>query len=304
MGMLVDGVWEVAPVNTNNNKGEFVRKDSVFRNILNPEDAVPGRYHLYVSYACPWAHRTLIMRKLKGLEEVISFSPVDAFMGDTGWTFTAGTETEDKINGFTNLHQIYTKADPTCTTKVTVPILWDKEQQTIVNNESAELMRILNTAFNAYAKSDYDAYPKEHQEEIDEINEYVYPNINNGVYRCGFATSQECYDEAFDNLFTALNDIEMRLMRRKFLLGDTPLEADWRLFTTLLRFDPVYVGHFKCNLKRIHDYPSLSRYLQQLVAYPGIKETIRMDHIKQHYYTSHRGINPTGIVPKGPQLDF
>ena len=304
MGMLVDGTWEKSPVSTNNDNGEFVRKDSIFRHTLSEQDAVAGRYHLYISHACPWAHRTMVMRKLKGLENVISYSPVNAFMGDEGWTFSESGETVDPLHGFTHLHQIYTKANHKCTTKVTVPILWDKKEQTIINNESSEIIRILNSSFNKFAEKDYDAYPEKWRHDIDEINSFVYERINNGVYRCGFSTTQDAYNEAFDRLFSALDVIESRLSKQDFLVSENPTEADWRLFTTLLRFDPVYVYHFKCNLKRIQDFPNLSAYLKRLYHYPGIEETVRLDHIKQHYYKSHPDINPTGIIPKGPLLNW
>jgi putative glutathione S-transferase len=267
--------------------------------------AEPGRYHLYVSYACPWAHRTLILRTLKKLEDVISFSVVHHFMGENGWTFLAEDgATGDALYGSDFLHQIYTRADPAYSGRVTVPVLWDKQRQTIVSNESAEIIRMLNSAFDEWGDATRDFYPKPLRAGIDAVNELVYPAINNGVYRAGFATTQAAYEEAFDALFAALDEMELRLSRGRYLLGDRMTEADWRLFTTLVRFDPVYVGHFKCNLRRIADYPNLSNYLRDLYQTPGVAETVNMHHIKSHYYGSHATINPTRIVPKGPDLDY
>ena len=309
MGHLENGIWregrDARAVN-----GEFVRRDSQFRARVTadgssgfPADA--GRYHLYVSTACPWAHRTLIFRKLKGLEEAIPVSIVDPVVGNEGWTFSTGAGcTPDTVNGFHHLHQVYAKAKPDYTGRVSVPALWDRQAGTIVNNESSEIIRMLNHEFEAFARSHEDYYPKALRAEIDAVNDLVYPNINNGVYRCGFATTQAAYERAFDALFGALDQLESRLDRSRYLVGDRMTEADWRLFTTLVRFDAVYHGHFKCNLRRIVDYRNLSNYLRELYQVPGIADTVDMDHIKRHYYASHRHINPTGIVPKGPGLDL
>ncbi|MGD8559696.1 MAG: glutathione S-transferase family protein [Gammaproteobacteria bacterium] len=297
--------------------GEFVRMDSVFRNWVTADGspgptgkggfkAEPDRYHLYVSYACPWAHRTLIFRKLKKLENIISVSVVHPDMGPESWKFDSSFPgaTPDHINNFDYLHQAYTLADPRYSGIVTVPTLWDKKQNTIVNNESAEIIRMLNSEFNAFTDVETDYYPQALREEIDAINTMVYDNVNNGVYRCGFARTQQAYEDAFDSLFGALDTLEDRLGKQRFLVGNAITEADWRLLPTLLRFDPVYVGHFKCNLRRIADYPNLSNYLRDLFQQPGIAETFNLDHIKHHYYWSHESINPTRIVPKGPALNY
>jgi len=308
MGLLIDGVWHDQWYDTKRHGGRFVRQDSIFRNWVTADgssgfEAEPGRYHLYVCYACPWAHRTLILRKLKGLEDVISVDPVHWFMGENGWEFDA--EHPDSVNGARYLHQVYTRAKPDYTGRVTVPTLWDKRQGTIVNNESAELIRMLNGAFNAFAKRpELDFYPVELRGEIEAVNERVYHTVNNGVYKAGFATSQAAYEEAFDALFDTLDWLEDRLDRQRYLAGDRLTEADIRLFTTLVRFDPVYVGHFKCNKRRIADYPNLWNFTREIYQLPGVKETVRMDHIKNHYYASHLKVNPTGIVPKGPDIDF
>jgi putative glutathione S-transferase len=255
--------------------------------------------------ACPWAHRTLIFRALKGLEEYIDVSVVSPDMLDKGWVFD-GYEgaSKDHLFGFDYMHQVYTKAKVDITSRVTVPVLWDKKHNTIVNNESAELIRIFNSAFNELTGSTQDYYPEHLREEIDKVNEYVYHNVNNGVYKAGFATTQEAYEEAVKALFDALDKIEERLSAKRYLVGDTLTEADWRLFTTLIRFDPVYVGHFKCNLKRIADYPALSNYVKELYQMDGIAQTTNFDHIKRHYYFSHTMINPTQVVPKGPVMDL
>lgn len=315
MGLLIDGKWHDQWYETGKS-GKFERKESQFRDWIttdgNPAPgktrgfkAEPGRYHLYVSLACPWAHRTLILRKLKKLEDVISVSVVHHFMGENGWTFeTDEAATGDTLYGSEFLHQIYTKADPDYTGRVTVPVLWDKKEQTIVSNESSEIIRMLNSAFDEWADKSVDLYPQGLREEIDRINAFVYPSINNGVYRSGFATTQGAYEEAFNELFAALDKVESMLGERRYLAGDVLTEADWRLFTTLVRFDPVYVGHFKANLRRIADYPNLSNYLRELYQIPGVAETVNMDHIKRHYYGSHRMINPTGIVPVGPELNL
>ncbi|MCC5779130.1 glutathione S-transferase family protein [Nitratireductor sp. B36] len=316
MGLLVEGVWHDKWYDTSKTGGRFQRSKSQFRDFVTEDGtpaegrergfkAEPGRYHLYVSLACPWAHRTLIFRKLKKLEDVISVSVVHHFMGENGWTFLKEDgATGDDLYGFDFLHQIYTKADPAYSGRVTVPVLWDKKTETIVSNESAEIIRMLNDAFDEWGDATLDLYPEDLRSEIDSINTLVYDNINNGVYKAGFATTQEAYEEAFKALFKALDDVEKRLSRQRYLAGNRLTEADWRLFTTLVRFDPVYVGHFKCNLRRIADYPQLSNYLRELYQVPGVAETVDMLHIKAHYYGSHGTINPTGVVPLGPELDL
>jgi putative glutathione S-transferase len=310
MGLLVEGVWKDQWYDTKKSNGKFVRQDSMFRDTISSEadskfKPEKGRYHLYVSLACPWAHRTLIFRALKGLEEYIDVSVVSPDMLDKGWVFD-GYEgaSKDHLFGFDYMHQVYTKAKVDITSRVTVPVLWDKKHNTIVNNESAELIRIFNSAFNELTGSTQDYYPEHLREEIDKVNEYVYHNVNNGVYKAGFATTQEAYEEAVKALFDALDKIEERLSAKRYLVGDTLTEADWRLFTTLIRFDPVYVGHFKCNLKRIADYPALSNYVKELYQMDGIAQTTNFDHIKRHYYFSHTMINPTQVVPKGPVMDL
>jgi len=314
MGLLVDGVWQQDGSRTKD--GHFVRPATRFRNWVTADGsagpsgeggfpAAAGRYHLYVSLACPWAHRTLIFRRLKKLEDVVSVSVVSWHMGEKGWTFDRATgSTGDDVNGKETLSDVYLLADAHYTGRVTVPTLWDKAQRTIVNNESADIIRMLNSAFDAFTEVGTDFYPAPLREEIEEVNGLVYPNINNGVYRTGFATTQDAYEEAFRSLFGALDEIERRLSQRRFLVGDAPTEADWRLFTTLIRFDAVYVGHFKCNLRRIADYPNLSNYVRDLYQQPGVAATVSIDDIKRHYYGSQRHVNPTGIVPLGPELDF
>ena len=323
MGLLIDGVWHDQWYDTKKHGGRFVRSESQFRNWVTPDGspgpsgeggfaAEAGRYHLYVSHACPWAHRTLIMRRLKGLEHAIGVSVVHPHMLSNGWEYAEDTSedlhrfegTGDPINGSRYHHQIYTLADPEYTGRVTVPVLWDKQRGTIVSNESADIIRMFNSGFAGVAENDDDYYPEELRGEIDAINEDVYHNINNGVYKSGFATAQEAYEEAFDDLFAALDRVEDRLSRNRYLLGDRITEADWRLFTTLVRFDAVYVGHFKCNRNRIADFPHMSGYLRELYQWPGVKETVNFEHIKQHYYYSHDMVNPTRVVPKGPELDL
>ena len=309
MGYLENGIWREGR-ETRTVNGEFVRRDSQFRMRVTADGssgfrAEPGRYHLYVSAACPWAHRTLIFRKLKRLEYAISVSIVDPVIVNEGWAFGTGTGcVPDTVNGFHHLHQVYSTAKPDYTGRVSVPVLWDKRRRTIVNNESSEIIRMLNSEFEAFAGSHEDYYLKALRAEIDSVNELVYANVNNGVYRTGFATTQEAYERAFHALFGALDQLESRLAGARYLVGDRITEADWRLFTTLVRFDAVYHGHFKCNLRRIADYPNLSNYLRDLYQVPGVAATVDMDHIKRHYYLSHRHINPTGIVPAGPELDF
>lgn len=311
MGLLVDGVWRDQWYDTKSSGGRFERKTSQFRNWLTADGsagatgeggfvAADDRYHLYVSLACPWAHRTLIFRQLKGLEALISVSIVHPHMLGQGWHFVE----PEPLYGFKHAHQLYCKADAQYTGRVTVPILWDKQQQTIVSNESAEIIRMFNSAFNDLTGNRDDYYPAALSEEIDEMNAFVYEYINNGVYRCGFATTQVAYDEAFVSLFAALDRLEERLSGQRYLLGSQITEADWRLFTTLVRFDAVYVGHFKCNRNRVSDMPNLWGYLRDLYQQQGIAETVDLEHIKQHYYYSHESINPTRIVPNGPRLDF
>ncbi|WJG20555.1 glutathione S-transferase family protein [Vibrio furnissii] len=305
MGKLVEGVWQNVWYDTKSSGGRFVREDAGFRGwIDNDADAQfapePGRYHLYVSLACPWAHRTLIFRALKQLEAYIDVTIVCPDMMNDGWQFGI----PEPLFGHTKLHQVYTQAKADYTGRVTVPVLWDKKTNTIVSNESSEIIRMFNSAFNALTGNEEDYYPEHLRTLIDEWNEYIYPNINNGVYRCGFATTQEAYEEAYESLFAALDKVESHLATHRYLAGNVITEADWRLFTTLIRFDAVYVGHFKCNKKRIADYPHLNGYLKELYQVPGVKETTDFYHIKRHYYFSHTTINPTQIVPVGPDLDL
>ena len=289
-------------------KGAFVRQTSAFRERVTADGssgfpAEAGRYHLYVCYACPWASRTIIFRTLKGLEEVISMTAVDPVRDDQGWKFFA--DDPDPINGYEYLLEAYLRTDPDFSDRVTVPVLWDKETNRAVNNESSEIIRMLNTEFNQWAKNpDLDLYPEPLRAEIDELNDRIYNSINNGVYRAGFATTQEAYEEAFIELFEALDLMDDRLGESRFLTGSQITEADWRFFVTLIRFDAVYVGHFKCNQRRIADYDNLAGYLRDLYQQPGIRGTVNMDHIKRHYYITHPRINPTQIVPMGPVLDF
>lgn len=316
MGLLVDGQWQDKWYDTEASGGRFVREDAGFRNWVTADGsagptgvggfkAEANRYHLYVSLACPWAHRTTIYRKLKGLEDMISLSVVHPFMGDKGWTFAEGAGViADPIVNASYLYEVYVAAKPDYTGRVTVPILWDKKTNTIVSNESSEIIRMLNSAFDEVGATDVNFLPKALLAEIDTINEFVYSAVNNGVYKAGFATTEAAYKEAVVMLFDALDTLEVRLADQRYLLGDTITEADWRLFTTLVRFDAVYVGHFKCNIRRIVDYPNLWGYLRDLYQVPGIAETVSIEHIKAHYYTSHANINPTRIIPVGPVLDF
>jgi len=290
-------------------KGEFVRQRSEFRDWVTADGssgfaAEPGRYHLYVSYACPWAHRAIIFRKLKGLEDTVGMTMVDPIRDERGWAFTDAAGGPDPLNGFRFLSEAYHRSDRGFDGRVTVPVLWDKKQGRIVNNESSEIIRMLNSEFDAWSRSPVDFYPKESREEIDRINAEVYDNVNNGVYRCGFAATQGAYEEAFVTLFATLDRLERRLADWRFLLGGAQTEADWRLFTTLVRFDAVYHGHFKCNLQRLVDYPNLWAYTRDLYQTPGVAETVNFDHIKRHYYVTHSKINPTGVVPLGPRIDF
>ena len=307
MGLLVNGVWKDRWYDTKKSGGKFIRTEAQFRNFIDyHSEFTPdsGRYHLYVSLACPWAHRTLIYRSLKDLNEHISCSVVNPYMLENGWTFEEsfpGT-TSDHLFSKQYLYQIYLKADSNYSGRVTVPVLWDKKNQTIVSNESSEIIRMFNYSFNELTGNNLDFYPEKFQKKIDEINDFTYHNINNGVYKVGFATKQSVYEEELDRLFNALDQVEEMLEQNTYLLGSEMLECDLRLFPTLLRFDPVYVGHFKCNKKRIIDYPNINRYLQSIKSNSKIKPTINIDHIKTHYYGSHPTINPNGIIPTGPDL--
>ncbi|GAA5628063.1 glutathionyl-hydroquinone reductase YqjG [Brucella sp. NBRC 12953] len=314
--MLVDGKWteDWQPVQAKDEKGGFVRQISGFRNWITPDGsagptgeagfkAEAGRYHLYVAYICPWASRTLIGRKLKGLEDAISISVVEPALTNQGWRFGdyPGAD-RDGLNGATYMHEIYTKADPHYTGRATVPVLWDRQKQTIVNNESADILRMLNSGFGDLASADFDFYPEALRSEIDELNEYIYPRLNNGVYRTGFATTQIAYEEAFRDVFKALAVLEEKLDGKgPFLFGESLTETDIRLFVTLIRFDAAYYGLFKCNLRQLKDYPALSGWLLRVLNIPGVRETVNIDHIKRGYY-SIKALNPTGIVPVGPDL--
>lgn len=317
MGLLVDGDWRDQWYDTESSGGRFKRQESQFRNWITADGspgpkgdggfaAEPGRYHIYVSLACPWAHRTLIFRKLKQLEDAISVDVLHYHMGEEGWVFDPSVEgaTPDTVLGKRRLYEVYLEADPDYTGRVTVPTVWDKQRGTIVSNESAEIIRMLNSAFDGAGAAEGDYYPEALRDEIDAVNARVYDAINNGVYKAGFATKQEAYEEAFADLFEALDEMEKRLAEHRYIVGNRLTEADWRLFTTLVRFDPVYFGHFKCNLRRIADYPNLSNYLRDLYQVPGVSETVNLTHIKRHYYGSHESVNPTGIVPLGPELDY
>ena len=317
MGLLVDGEWKDQWYSTKESGGRFVRSEAQFRNWITADGsagpsgsdgfkAEAGRYHLFASYACPWVHRTLIYRALKGLEDMIDVSFVHWYMAENGWTFANDDDgiVSDNLFGNDFAHQIYTRADPNYSGRVTVPILWDKEKNTIASNESSEIIRMFNSAFDGIGAKEGDYYPEEKRAEIDELNERIYHTLNNGVYRCGFSTTQEAYEEAVIPLFETLDFLEERLSHSRFLCGDQPLEADWRLLPTLLRFDLVYVSHFKCNLKRIIDYPNLWAYTRDLYQWPGIAATCNFEHAKKHYFASHETINPHRIVPAGPVLDF
>lgn len=316
MGLLVDGKWQDKWYETKSNGGRFVRSESQFRNWITPDGsagttgeagfkAEAGRYHLYVSFACPWAHRTLIMVALKGLADIIDISVVGMTMLENGWTFdqTDGSS-GDPLFGAEFMHQLYTRADPTYSGRVTVPVLWDKKLGTIVNNESADIIRMLGSAFDGLGAKPGDYWPTNKREEIEKFNNRIYSTVNNGVYKTGFATSQAAYEEAIVPLFETLNWLESHLANNRYLVGDTVTEADIRLFTTLVRFDPVYVGHFKCNIRMLKDHPNLWAYTRDLYNLPGVADTVHMDHIKTHYYGSHKTINPSGVVPMGPALDF
>ncbi|MFV0625137.1 glutathione S-transferase family protein [Sphingomonas sp. ac-8] len=314
MGLLVDGIWQDRWYDTSKTDGRFERSKSQFRNWVTPDGspgptgeggfaAEPGRYHLYVSLACPWAHRTLIARRLKGLEAMIPVSVVHWLMRENGWTFAPGPcVTGDPLHGADYLYQVYTAADPSYSGRVTVPVLWDTQRGTIVSNESADILRMFGSAFDGVGATPGDFYPEPLRTEIDALNDRIYHGVNNGVYRAGFATTQEAYEEAVAPLFAMLDELEVLLERGRYLFGDTLTEADVRLFTTLVRFDAVYHGHFKCNIRRVTDYPALSRFVRDVYRLPGVAGTVNFDHIKRHYYQSHANINPTGIVPVGPDL--
>ncbi len=316
MGLLVDGKWKDQWYDTDSTGGRFERSKAAFRNWITADGsagpdgkggfrAEPGRYHLYVAYACPWAHRALIFRKLKKLEAMISVSVVNPIMRENGWTFQPGYKVvPDPIHQAEFMHQVYTAAKSDYSGRVTVPVIWDKQEHTIVSNESADIIRMFNAAFDDVGAAPGDYYPEALRAEIDEVNATVYDNVNNGVYKSGFATTQEAYEEAVVPLFETLDELEARLDAQRYLCGDCLTEADWRLFTTLIRFDAVYVGHFKCNIRRIEDYPNLSNYVRELFQMPGIAETVEMRAIKMHYYGSHDTINPHFILPMGPALDF
>lgn len=310
MGRLVNGVWQDIWYDTASTGGRFIRESSAFNHRIVDDPAAeftaePGRYRLYVSLACPWAHRTLIVRELKRLSAVIDVAVVHPYMGEYGWTFEPypGASREPQY-GLDYLYQLYIKAKPDYTGRVTVPVLWDCERETIVNNESAEIIRILNSAFDRWDHAELDFYPTALRAEIDLINAFIYERVNNGVYAAGFATRQEVYEEAIEALFAVLDDLEQRLAGQRYLVGECLTEADIRLFTTLVRFDAVYVGHFKCNIRRLIDYPNLWAYARELYQLPGVASTTNFDHIKRHYYTSHPSINPNGIIPVGPQMDW
>lgn len=316
MGLLVDGIWHDQWYDTSSTGGSFKRSDAQFRNWITPDGsagptgddgfkAEAGRYHLYVSLACPWANRTLILRALKGLEEVIGVSVVNPYMGENGWTFAAGPGViADPVGQAKYMYEVYLRAKPDYSGRVTVPVLWDLKRNTIVSNESADIIRMLNSAFDGIATKDGDYSPAALLADIDTINAFTYDAINNGVYKAGFATDQTVYETEVRALFAALDVLEIKLGHQRYLTGDQVTEADWRLFTTLIRFDAVYYGHFKCNLKRLTDYENLWSYTRELYQWPGIAETVNFDHIKQHYYRSHDSINPNRIVPDGPILDL
>jgi len=316
VGVLIDGVWRDRWYDTASTGGRFRRQESAFRNWITRDGsagasgeggfkAEAGRYHLYVSLACPWAHRTLIMRAFKGLDAMIGVSVVHWLMLDHGWTFKNGPGVvPDPIHLADYLYQVYTAADSHYTGRVTVPVLWDRKRATIVNNESSEIIRMLNSAFDDAGARAGNYYPHDLKDEIDAVNARIYDTLNNGVYKAGFATTQAAYEEAAGPLFETLEWLEDRLSGQSHLCGDRLTEADIRLFTTLVRFDAVYVGHFKCNRRRITDYPALSAYTKRIYQKPGVAQTVNFEHIKRHYYESHRTINPTGIVPIGPELDF
>ena len=321
MGLLVDGMWRDKWYDTGSD-GKFKRQDSAFRHWLTADGspgpdgqrgfpAEAGRYHLYVSLACPWAHRTLIARALKGIgDELLPVSVVHWFMRENGWEFLPGADethaaTTDPVNGWRYMREAYTTAMSDYTGRVTIPILWDRQENTIVSNESSEIVRMLDVAYDGLgADAGVRLSPPDLMSEIDQVNEPIYHEVNNGVYKAGFATKQDAYEEAFDALFARLDATEDRLSGQRWLVGDTMTEADIRLFTTLIRFDAVYFGHFKCNLRRIADYPNLSNYVRDIYQMPAVRRTVNLTHIKNHYYHSHESVNPTRIIPKGPILDL
>ena len=317
MGLLVDGEWHDTWYDTKSTGGAFKRKEAQFRNWVTADGAAgpsgeagfkaeSGRYHLYVSYACPWAHRTLIFRVLKGLEEHIDVSVVHPLMFDKGWTLADDFPgaTGDPVLGKSFMHEVYTQAQPDVSTRVTVPVLWDKQRGTIVSNESSEIIRMFNSAFDGITGNTLDFYPEAMRAKIDAVNAPIYDHVNNGVYKSGFATSQEAYDTAVTALFAELDRLEDLLSRQRYLVGDQITEADWRLFTTLVRFDPVYVGHFKCNIRQLKEYPALWGYTRELYQWPGVAATVNMEHIRHHYHRSHETVNPHRILPAGPVIDF
>jgi putative glutathione S-transferase len=316
MGFFVEGVWHEDTPENRHERGRFVRTPSRYRNWITADGsagpsgeggfpAAAGRYHLYVAHACPWAYRTTLFRKLKKLDDVISITIAAPLYGERSWRFSDEPGCiPDTVNGAKDMSEIYLLANPRYSGRVTVPTLWDKERRTIVNNESSEIIRMLNSAFNAFTDDRTDYYPPPLREEIDRVNDLVYTTVNNGVYRCGFATSQDAYEEACVALFDTLDQLEQRLSGQRYLAGAQITEADWRLFSTLVRFDPVYHYHFKCNLKKIAEYPNLSNYVRELYQRPGVAETLNFDHIKKHYYGSQKRVNPTGIVPLGPPFDY
>jgi putative glutathione S-transferase len=304
MGQLIDGEWRNEPLPATGS-GEFVRAPSTFRNWVKAGDAsdypaIPGRYHLYVARACPWCHRTMIARVAKQLESIVSISFVEPFVFDHGWTFAK----PDPLTGVRYIYELYSQADPLFTGRATVPVLWDKETNTIVNNESSDIIRMFDHEFDDITNELTDYYPDALSKEIDQISERLYQTVNNGVYRAGFATSQSAYETAFQQLFESLDWLEDRLQRQRYLLGELVTEADWRLFPTLVRFDAVYYGHFKCNLRHVYEYPALWGYTREFYQMPGVAATISIDEYKMHYYGSHRNLNPAGIIPSGPSLDF
>ena len=316
MGLLQEGRWVDQCYNTKESGGQFVRTSSQFRNWITSDGsagprgesgfkAEADRYHLYVSLACPWAHRTLIFRELKGLRDIIPISVVHWHMAENGWTFKTGEGVvHDTVNGVENLYELYTTAKSNYSGRVTVPVLWDKKTKTIVSNESSEIIRMFNTSFNGIGARSGDYYPKDLMDQVDRLNTEIYDTVNNGVYKAGFATTQKAYESAITPLFKTLDWLDSHLAKHRYLVGDQITEADWRLFTTLVRFDPVYFGHFKCNLRRVADYQNLSGYVRDLYQHPGISGTVNMEHIKRHYYGSHETINPTKIVPLGPTIDY
>jgi putative glutathione S-transferase len=316
MGLLVDGVWQAEAGRWSDSRGRMQRPDSTLRNWITPDGsagptgrggfkAEVGRYHLYIARACPWAHRTTIFRELKGLQDIIGLSVTHWLMLENGWTFDpAPGVVPDSVNNARYLHQLYAKSEPQYSGRVSVPVLWDKKTSRIVNNESADIIRMLNSAFDGIGALAGDYYPEDLRTEIDAVNQRIYDTLNNGVYKAGFAGSQDAYDDAVVPLFETLDWLEERLSRSRYLCSDRLTEADWRLFTTLLRFDPVYHTHFKCNLRRLVDYPALWAYTRRLYQHPAVRPTVNFEHIKAHYFQSHRWINPTGIIPKGPIVDF